>query len=189
MIALRLRPGERFPADRNALIVDLSGQALRFLTDAAAGRTIPVEGAWYSVSTAPLHFSCASERMLPYFDDAFFPGRTFHLAFKCDFTAKVAHVAGLRRWLNERDELTTEGLTRDLQALVSRAMKAGVGKLSLPEHPQYEMYTQADIASALRTELFWTLYENGLCLDLASIRIGSFEKKFAELFSKIPFSS
>lgn len=183
MIALRLRPGERFPADRDALIVDLSGKELRFLTDAAAGRTIPGVGAWYSVSTAPLRFSCASERMLPYFDDTFFPGRTFHLAFKCDFTARVAHVAGLRRWLNGRDELTTEGLMRDLQAQISSALKAGVGKLSFPEHPQYETYTQAhaDIEKASGTELFWTLYENGLCLDLASVRIGSFEKQFAEL--------
>ena len=185
MLALRLRSGDRFPADRDALIVDLSGEALRFLTDAAAGRTIPEEGAWYSVSTAPLRFSCASERMLPYFDDTFFPGRTFHLAFSCDLTAKVAHVAGLRRWLNGKDELTTEGLTRDLQAQISRAMKAGVEKLSFPEHPEYELYTQAraDIEKALRTELFWALYENGLCLDLASVRIGSFERKFAELLA------
>lgn len=185
MIALRLRPGDSIPADRDALIVDLSGRELRFLTDATAGRTIPVEGAWYSVSTAPLHFSCASERMLPYFDDTFFPGRTFRLAFKCDFTARVAHVAGLRRWLNGRDELTTDGLTRDLQTHISSALKAGVGKLSFPERPHYELYTQAqaDIAKASGTELFWTLYENGLCLDLASVRIGSFEKKFAELFA------
>ena len=189
MIALRLWSGARFPADQNALIVDLSGRELRFLTDAAAGQPVPGEGTWYSVSTAPLHFSCASERMLPYFDDTLFPGRTFHLAFNCDFTAKVAHVAGLRRWLNERNRLTTDDLMRDLQAQINSAMAVGAKKvseeLSFPKHPKYETYIQAHeaIARASETGLFWMLYENGLCLDMTSLHIVGFERKFAELFA------